>query len=478
MSKNNEWCVNKKLDYGFIVLAIYYIPHSERIRHTHPMNNNIDYRLFTTLHSILNKKDLKLYRQLLDNNNKSFEELQSDQNENLQKIVHYSYEQVPFYRKQFKQLGIVPTDIRTVKDLELLPVIDKSVIRSNYPDFTATGYTGKSYGGATGGSTGEPLRYRIGDHDRALGFALSYRGWNYGGYTPGAPLLVLGGGSIVSKNLTWRKKMYHKLKNHHIASSYGMDDDYMNFLTHLIKRKKINHIRGYSSALFLLANWIHNNNIPRERIHSLKTVFTTSEMLFPRQRKFIEEVLMVKVYDGYGLNDGGVSAFENGLKEGFLIDTERAVMECVDESCKQVTDKPGRIIATSLFNYPMPFLRYDTGDIGQISDDYIHQGGNRYLLKNLLGRTNDFLEVNGKKIGSAALTVLMAKTFARRYQFIQTSPDCIEINIDKDEQYGYNDEALIKESLFNHVGTCDIRFNYGGNFQNSGNKYKFIIRKI
>jgi len=151
-------------------------------------------------------------------------------------------------------------------------------------------------------------------------------------------------------------------------------------------------------------------------------------------------------------------------------------LESVDESGKAVIGQPGKIIATSLQNFHMPFLRYDTGDLGIITDEYIKNGGNRYLLKNLLGRVTDYLELNSIKIGSPVLTVLMGKINAKQYQLIQKNNHTLEIRIDKDKFYSLKDEKFIQESIEGHVGNCDIKFIYGNKFLESENKHKFIIR--
>lgn len=442
------------------------------------MKTSVNSFMFSALHMLTNKKDLKYYHQLMNNANKSFEELQFEQDMHLRAIIDYAFKYVPYYKKQFKQLGMIPSDIKQKKDLELLPVINKATIRENFNDFISEDTSVNYVIGSTGGSTGEPLKYRMSTKDKALGFALNYRGWGYGGYLPGMSMLILGGGSIVARELTLRKKIFHRIKNHYIASSYGMDDVYMNHLISIISKNKIKFIRGYSSSIYLLADFIKTNSTDRKKVDSVQSIFTTAEMLYPQQRKIIEEAFDAKVFNGYGLNDGGITAFENGTTEGFLIDTERSVMECVDDNGNQISGIPGRIIATNLFNYPMPFIRYETGDMGIITEDYIKTGGNRYLLKNLLGRTTDYLILNGKKIGSPVLTVVMGKINAKRYQFIQKDSNSIEVNIDKDDNYSTTDENFIRDSIISHVGQCNITFNYNTRFQSTGNKNKFIIRDI
>ena len=114
----------------------------------------------------------------------------------------------------------------------------------------------------------------------------------------------------------------------------------------------------------------------------------------------------MKVFDTYGLNDGGVSAYECQKHNGMHIDYERSILECADNNGHNIKNAEGKILATSLFNFAMPFIRYDTEDIGIISDNYCSCDCKRPLLIKMLGRKTDYLYLNGKYIGSPVLLEL------------------------------------------------------------------------
>ena len=56
----------------------------------------------------------------------SRDEITAIQNEKLAAVTPFLYENSPFYRARFNRLGLIPTDITSVTDLEKWPVIDKS----------------------------------------------------------------------------------------------------------------------------------------------------------------------------------------------------------------------------------------------------------------------------------------------------------------------------------------------------------------
>ena len=80
------------------------------------------------------------------------------QDESLRKLIHHSYHTVPYYRKIFKERGIVPEDIRSTEDLLKLPVISKETIINNFNDFVSSKNKKRIFG-RTGGTTGNPFKY-------------------------------------------------------------------------------------------------------------------------------------------------------------------------------------------------------------------------------------------------------------------------------------------------------------------------------
>jgi phenylacetate-CoA ligase len=56
-------------------------------------------------------------------------------------------------------------------------------------------------------------------------------------------------------------------------------------------------------------------------------------------------------------------------------------MEVVDIDRNQLEKGEGEILATSLYNYALPFIRYDTGDLGHMIDDVCGCGRRYKLLK-------------------------------------------------------------------------------------------------
>ncbi len=59
--------------------------------------------------------------------------LEEIQNARLAETIKRVYENVPFYRQKFDEMGISPSDINSVHDIKKLPFTTKKDLRNNYP---------------------------------------------------------------------------------------------------------------------------------------------------------------------------------------------------------------------------------------------------------------------------------------------------------------------------------------------------------
>ena len=61
------------------------------------------------------------------------EQMREVQSRRLVKMVDYVYHNTPFYRKKFQEMGLLPTDIKSIDDIVKLPFTNKLDLRDNYP---------------------------------------------------------------------------------------------------------------------------------------------------------------------------------------------------------------------------------------------------------------------------------------------------------------------------------------------------------
>ena len=234
-------------------------------------------------------------------------------------------------------------------------------------------------------------------------------------------------------------------------------------------------IRGYASALNALATYMRTNKLTSEL--NITAIFSTSEILVKNVRENIENAFGCEVFDGWGLNDGGATAFECHEHFGMHIDPERAYVEIVeDETTKEFGEGVGRVIITNLVDKIMPFIRYDSGDIGRIDFNECPCGKKTPRLFLNYGRITDTIVIAGKVIGVPVLTVLMGEIPVIQYQIAKTGENQMTFRIIKAPGYNQNFESYIRRSIMERIGNIELIFCYVDKITPpQGNKHKFLV---
>ncbi len=437
--------------------------------------------LFILAHLVGSPDFYSTFRTTMKNQRRPLNELNQEAEKQLAHMVRYCYENVPFYRRLFRNLRLEPQDLCRVEDLERLPVLTKETILSNWDDFKPVGLDRMHYSvRSTGGTTGTPFRYRVGRHDRFLSGALLYRGWGYAGYELGDRMVFLGGTSLnVSSRSTLISRAHEFSRNIRKLSSFDMSEADMDAYVNTLSSFKPKFLRGYPSSIHLLAEWIEEKN---RTIHPLDGIFTTSEKLQGNVRAKLESVFSCEVFDGYGLNDGGLSAFECQEHCGMHVDTERGVMEVVDSHGNRLEDGEGTILATTLHNYSMPLIRYDTGDVARITDDVCPCGRSQQLLTEVVGRSVDVLTTpEGTKVhGWFFLYVLWEfGQGIREYQVVQETTERILIKIVPRADFDRRSLDKIAESIRRKSERWIVEFEMVDRIERTASgKHKFIMNEV
>ncbi len=398
--------------------------------------------VFLLAHSALDPGFYRLYTIMMRNQWKRREDILKQQSLDLRRIVRFCYERVPFYRSHLNEANIKPADIRTIADLEKIPSINKTDILSNPKAFIPTGMRMNYHPAYTAGTTGMPMHFRISHNDYVLGVALSYRSWSAGGYTLGNRMAVLAGSALMpDSRYAILVKANEIARNVRFLSAYHMDDaSLVSYLDQILSWNP-SFLRGYPSAIYEFAKFIERESL---ELPKLKAIITTSEKLLPHVRMKVEEVFGTRVFDEYGANDGGISAVECDHQR-IHVNTERSIMEIVDEDQRQIDVGTGKVLATSLKNYAMPFLRYELGDEAVATDEECPCGRGLPVIEEILGRTvSSFITPDGVLIHGWFFGWLMIDfgEAVRQYKITQVSRTKIEVLIVPGNGF---DEIMIKK---------------------------------
>lgn len=370
----------------------------------------------------------------------SYEDLKELQEKKLRAIVKYAYENIPLYHEKFKEIGLLPDDIKTTKDLQKLPFITKNDIKSNYPNKIVASNVdiSKCWASRTSGTTGEPLTmlYDIKDEDFEKAAVLRAN-LNCG------QKFFDKWAVITCPDHIGEKKWFQKFGLFSQEKISLFEDTKKQIM--LLEKLNPDILDGYSSSIYLIAKEI--KEIGNAKLNP-RIIFTTSDMLTTKMRNFIKSVFNVDIFDQFGCVEVGRTAWECPEHTGYHIDMEAVVMEFVKENEQVAPGERGEIVYTNLYNYTMPLIRYKIGDVGVPTDEKCPCGRGLPLMKILEGRKDSFFKTpNGRIFPPTIWIVLLMHYDFEQFKVIQENIDKFKIQIVPNKSFSQKDmDKIIKES--------------------------------
>lgn len=372
-------------------------------------------------------------------------ELEVIQRKMLRGIIKHAYENVPFYHRKFRSVGVMPDDIKTAEDLKKIPITTKQELRDNFPDTIAKGVNlNKCDISKTSGSTGIPSTVYYSEKDDDYEKAIALR-----------PNLSCGQkirdrwAIIISPDHIASKKWFQKFRVFapEYASLFAGVKEQISIL------EKINPdvLDGYASSIYLLAKEI--KEMENDKIHP-KIIFTTAELLTDDIREYIESAFGINVYDQFGCVELARTAWECPEHRGYHIDMDAVVMEFIKDGEQVASGERGEIVYTGLYQHAMPFIRYAVGDIGIPSDEKCPCGRGLPLMKVLEGRTDAFVQVPDGRVFSPIIWTILLRPFLEIAQFkvIQEKIDLIMVQIVKGNGFSQETIDYVKRDIKKVLG--------------------------
>jgi phenylacetate-CoA ligase len=363
------------------------------------------------------------------------------QEERLRNIIKYAYTNVPFYHDLFKSVKIMPTDIKTVKDLKKIPTITKKEVSDNYPaKIIAKGINlNNCYNTRTTGSSGTPLKLSFTEKDRIFFNSLINYVWIETGIKRSDKFI-----SIRDASFDVKKSIFHKYRAL-ITKNISIFDPLENIVKELSELQP-DVIYTYPSILSLLSKEIEEKKITAIKPRILLTV---GETLTPNLREDLCQKFSADIFMIYASEEFGMIAFECEEHSGYHILTDNVVIEFVKDGKEVKAGEEGEVIITGMSNHCMPLIRYKLGDIAVPIKDKCHCGRGFPLIKHVVGRTDDYLILpSGTRISPRTMNYGIGHIAGiKAYKTIQKEKDYFVIKVVKGSGFNENTIGEIQKEI-------------------------------
>ena len=302
------------------------------------------------------------------------------------------------YEKLFREIGLDTGLIRTLADVERLPLTTKEDLRENWPyGFLACSRDDLIRMHSSSGTTGRATVIFHTEKDIAAWTNLLARSMYMAGMRR----------SDVFQNMMTYGLFTGGLGFHYGAEKIGAlvipaGAGNSKRQIQLMRDFETTAIHIIPSYALLLASVFTETGVDPRRDAKLRIAFIGAEPHSEKMRRKIEEFYGFRAFNSYGLSEmnGPGMAFECPEQNGMHIWEDNYIVEIIDP----VTLKPvpegeeGELVTTTLLREGMPILRYRTKDLTRIIPGPCPCGRTHRRIERIKGRTDDMMIIKGVNI--------------------------------------------------------------------------------
>ena len=368
-------------------------------------------------------------------------ELTALQTQRLQQQVTRAFERVPFYRRALEERGVHPRDVRTLEDIERLPITVKDDFRTTYPyGLFAVPLKDVIRLHASSGTTGKPV---VGGYTRAdmtMWGDVMARTFAAGGVTAedvlqnfyGYGLFTGGLGAHIGAEVIGATV---------IPMSGGLTKRQIMMMEDL----GATVIAGTPSYTLVVAETASEEGIDLRNRMKVRVGFFGAEPWTEGMRREIEDRFGLEAFDIYGLTEviGPGVAAECSQHQGLHINEDHFYPEVIDpETGKRLQDgEVGELIFTCLTREALPLLRYRTRDLAALVHEPCPCSRTSVRMQRVRGRTDDMLIVRGVNVFPTQIeqVLLSHRGLTSNYQILvdrlHDQLDELEVRVEADDAF-------------------------------------------
>ena len=311
-------------------------------------------------------------------------------NQKLSETVDHAYRHAPAIKEILDKAGVSPDQIRTIKDLEKLPItrktdlIEKQKANPPYGGFSAIPPEDIDRVFLSPGPVYEPIQ-----HAGIKWFAKSF--WAAG----------FRRGDIVVNTFTYHMSpagiLFHEALRDCGATAIPIGTGNTEIQIQTMYDLKVTGFVGTPTFLITVIKRAEEMGYSFRRDFALRRAWFTGEMLPASLRKTFEEDYQIATAQAYAVTEpGGAIAYECHQKSGMHF-MDDYVIEIVDpETGKQLgPGEIGEIVVTPVHNKAWGLIRFGTGDMSSYITEPCPCGRTANRMMAIVGRTSDAIKVRG-----------------------------------------------------------------------------------
>jgi phenylacetate-CoA ligase len=352
----------------------------------------------------------------------------------LSNILNHAVETTPFYK-----------EYAHFKELNDFPVVRKIVIQDNFENFKSKSYLDEpKFKVATSGSTGIPFFLFQDSNKKMRNTADTLYFLNNANFRIGERLYdleVWRGINMNSPIKSWMQNLKY------VDITRFSEVQVKAFLVTLKENKEPQHLIGFVSAFESICKYLDKIESKPLEIN-VKSVIAISEYLTEYAKSSMQKYFQIPIVSRYSNEELGILAQQRPVMDRteFKINWASYHIEILNMN-NDVPVQPGelgRIVVTDFFNYCMPIIRYDTGDIARFSENNIDGIGAPYFEK-LEGRKMDMVyDTRGDLISSFIVYTKFHRYYGllKQYQFIQTHKKEYLVKLNIQDSFNFEEELI------------------------------------
>jgi len=361
-------------------------------------------------------------------------------NQRLSQTVDHAYRHAPVVKEVFDKAGVSPAQIRTIKDLEKVPIIRKTdlierqKVNPPYGGFLAIPPEDVDRVFISPGPLYEPIQTAA-----IKWFAKSF--WAAG----------FRKGDVVINTFTYHMSpagiLFHEALRDCGATAIPMGTGNTEIQIQTMDDLKVTGFVGTPTFLMTIIKRAEEMGHDFRQDFALQRAWFTGEMLPASLRKTLEENYQIATAQAYAVTEpGGAIAYECHQKSGMHL-MDEYVVEIVDpETGKQLPpEEIGEIVVTPVHNKGWGLIRFGTGDMSSYITEPCPCGRTACRLTGIVGRTGDAVKVRGMFVVAkqAEEVVLSSKSVSRFQIVVSRSGQRDEMTL----KIELKDEAVDREEL-------------------------------